>query len=110
MSDDPKDGVVPPEEVKAALNEAMTSEPGMMRTVVKEVMQRGEEEDLATSPTPASPSPALTPTAPPPRRFKMQTFAHRIELPNPGMAEELRAQMAQAEVDSVIFADGKWIY
>jgi len=101
MSDLPPDGVVPPEKVKAALDYAMTSVPGMMRTVVKETLARGEAEE----PTPAPPS------GPPlPRRFKMQTIAHRIELPNPGMAEELRAQMAPNEVDSVIFVDGKWIY
>ena len=109
MNDDPKDGVVPPDEVKAALDDAMTNAPGMLRAVVKETMRRGEELETSAPPLPSSDT-SVAAVPPKPRHFKMQIIMHRIELPNPGMAEELRAQMAPSEIDSVIFADGKWIY
>jgi hypothetical protein len=109
MSDLPTDGAGTPPDLKQKLDKALTSEPGLLRAVVKETLQRAEKEEGAQPPQAGTPDTPV-PAAPPRRNFRPRLIGHRIVMDNPAQAEEIRAGLAQSEVDTIVFAEGKWIY
>jgi hypothetical protein len=118
MSKRRKDGAGPDDPLKQKLDKALTEEPGLMRAVVQETLRRGEEEESAAASSSSTPittkksddtSSPQTPL-PPKRNFTSQIVGHRITVDSPNQAEEIRKFLAQYEVDTVIFDQGKWIY
>jgi hypothetical protein len=107
MSKRRKSGVGQRDELRKRLDRAMTKEPGLMREVVKEALDREEKANVPQPPDESTESPQ-TPPSPPQIVYKAEVVAQKIPVANPETGGRLQQFLAQSEVEALVLEGGQW--